>query len=105
MGWQRVVRNGYLPEREIQTGIGQVQVKAPRIRDRQPDPCSGRIRFTSAILPPYLRKTKSIETLLPWLYLRSFYRRFYRCSGRFIRKRCTGSICCNHQSAQNDLAG
>jgi putative transposase len=69
-GWQRVVRNGYLPEREIQTGIGQVQVKAPRIRDRQPDPIRGRIRFTSAILPPYLRKTKSIETLLPWLYLK-----------------------------------
>jgi transposase-like protein len=69
-GWQRVVRNGYLPEREIQTGIGQVQVKAPRIRDRQPDPIKGRIRFTSAILPPYLRKTKSIEILLPWLYLK-----------------------------------
>lgn len=69
-GWQRVVRNGYLPEREIQTGIGQVQVKAPRIRDRQPDPYRGRIRFTSAILPPYLRKTKSIEALLPWLYLK-----------------------------------
>ena len=69
-GWQRVVRNGYLPERQIQTGIGQVQVKAPRIRDRQPDPYKGRIRFTSAILPPYLRKTKSIETLLPWLYLK-----------------------------------
>ena len=69
-GWQRVVRNGFLPEREIQTGIGQVQVKAPRIRDRQPDPYRGRIRFTSAILPPYLRRTKSIETLLPWLYLK-----------------------------------
>ncbi len=69
-GWQRVVRNGYLPEREIQTGIGQVQVKAPRIRDRQPDPYRGRIRFSSAILPPYLRKAKSIETLLPWLYLK-----------------------------------
>jgi putative transposase len=69
-GWQRVVRNGYLPEREIQTGIGQVQVKAPRIRDRQPDPIKGRIRFNSAILPPYLRKTKSIQTLLPWLYLK-----------------------------------
>jgi transposase-like protein len=69
-GWQRVVRNGYLPEREIQTGIGQVQVKAPRIRDRQPGPYKGRIRFTSAILPPYLRKTKSIEKLLPWLYLK-----------------------------------
>jgi transposase-like protein len=69
-GYQRIVRNGYLPEREIQTGIGQVLVRAPRIRDRQPDPQDGRIRFTSAILPPYLRRTKSIETLLPWLYLK-----------------------------------
>jgi len=69
-GCQRVVRNGYLPEREIQTGIGQVPVKAPRIRDRQPNSGEGRIRFSSAILPPYLRRTKSIETLLPWLYLK-----------------------------------
>jgi putative transposase len=69
-GYQRVVRNGYLPEREIQTGIGQVPVKAPRIRDRQPNSGGGRIRFSSAILPPYLRRTKSIETLLPWLYLK-----------------------------------
>jgi transposase-like protein len=69
-GCQRIVRNGYLPEREIQTGIGQVPVRAPRIRDRQPDLQNGRIRFTSAILPPYLRRTKSIETLLPWLYLK-----------------------------------
>lgn len=69
-GCQRIVRNGYLPEREIQTGLGQITVKAPRIRDRQPDPQQGRIRFTSAILPPYLRRTKSIETLLPWLYLK-----------------------------------
>ncbi len=69
-GRHRVVRNGYLPEREIQTGIGQVAVKVPRIRDRQPDSQAGRIRFTSSILPPYLRRTKSIETLLPWLYLK-----------------------------------
>lgn len=69
-GCQRIVRNGYLPERKIQTGIGQVEVKAPRVRDRQPDPCKGRIRFTSTILPPYLRRTKSIETFLPWLYLK-----------------------------------
>ena len=69
-GHQRVVRNGYLPEREVQTGIGQVSVKAPRVRDRQPDSLKGRIRFASAILPPYLRRTKSIETLLPWLYLK-----------------------------------
>ena len=69
-GCQRIVRNGYLPEREIQTGIGQVSVKVPRIRDQHPQSQDGRVRFTSSIIPPYLRKTKSIETLLPWLYLK-----------------------------------
>ena len=64
-GRQRVVRNGYKPERTIQTGIGDVKVKAPRVRDRQ-----GEIKFSSSILPPYLRRTKSIEELLPWLYLK-----------------------------------
>ena len=53
-GRMRVTRNGYLPEREIQTGIGP---KAPRIRDRQPEDESGRIRFSSSILPPYLSPT------------------------------------------------
>ena len=67
---QRVVRNGYLPEREIQTGIGPVSVKVPRARDRQPDQESGPIRFKSSLLPPYLRKTKSMEELMPWLYLK-----------------------------------
>jgi putative transposase len=67
---QRVVRNGYLPERDIQTGIGQISVKVPRARDRQPDREPGAIRFTSSLLPPYLRKTKSMEELIPWLYLK-----------------------------------
>ena len=58
-------RYGYLPEREIQTGIGAVGVQAPRVRDR-----SGGIRFTSSILPRYLRRRKSVEELLPWLYLK-----------------------------------
>ena len=62
---QRVVRNGYLPERTIQTGLGDVAVTAPRVRDRE-----GVIRFSSQILPPYLRRTKSLAELLPWLYLR-----------------------------------
>ena len=62
---QRVVRNGYQPEREIQTGIGEVPVKRPRVRDR-----AGEIKFNSSILPRYLRRTKSIEELLPWLYLK-----------------------------------
>jgi len=67
---QRVVRNGYLPEREIQTGIGPVPVKVPRARDRQPDYESCPIRFKSFLLPPYLRKTRSMEELIPWLYLK-----------------------------------
>jgi transposase-like protein len=69
-GRKRVVRNGHLPERDIQTGIGQVSVKAPRARDRNPDPVSGPIRFKSSLLPPYLRKTRSMEALIPWLYLK-----------------------------------
>ncbi len=69
-GRRRVVRHGHLPEREIQTGIGAVGVKAPRVRDRDPGGPGGRIGFTSSILPRYLRRAKSIEELLPWLYLK-----------------------------------
>ena len=64
-GHVRLVRNGFLPERTIQTGLGDVPVKAPRVRDR-----AGQLRFRSAILPPYLRRAKTIEELLPWLYLK-----------------------------------
>ncbi len=69
-GRRRVVRHGYLPEREVQTGIGPVAVRRPRVRDRQPEGAGGRIRFTSSILPPYLRRARSVEELLPWLYLK-----------------------------------
>ena len=69
IGRQRIVRNGYLPQREIQSGIGPVPVKAPRARDRH-GAGSERIHFSSAILPPYLRKTRSMEELIPWLYLK-----------------------------------
>jgi putative transposase len=65
-GHQIVVRNGYLPEREILTGIGPVTVKVPKVRDRS----GSGIRFTSTLLPPYLRKTKSMEETIPWLYLK-----------------------------------
>lgn len=68
-GRQRLVRNGYLPEREIQTGIGGVAVTVPRVRDRQP--AEGQtLQFRSKLVPPYLRRAKSVEELLPWLYLR-----------------------------------
>src|SRR3546814_12694193 len=58
-GHRYVVRNGYLPEREIQTGIGSVEVKVPRVRDRS----GSGITFTSGILPPYLRRTKRLDEL------------------------------------------
>ena len=66
-GRQAIVRNGYLPEREIQTGIGAVSVKKPRIRNRGTDTD---IFYSSSILPSYLRKTKTLESLIPWLYLK-----------------------------------
>ena len=69
-GRRRVVRHEHSPEREIQTGIGAVRVRSPRARDRDPHAPGGRIRFTSSILPPYLRRAKSVEELLPWLYLK-----------------------------------
>ena len=60
-----VTRNGHLPERKIQTGIGEITVRIPKTRDR-----SGRgIKFTSALVPPYLKRTKDITELLPVLYL------------------------------------
>lgn len=67
-GRQQVVRNGSLPERSILTGIGPIAVQQPRVRDRRP--VQERESFSSKILPPYLRKTKSVEELIPWLYLK-----------------------------------
>ena len=61
-----VVRNGYLPERTIQTGLGDIEVKVPKTRDRS----QAGINFNSTLIPPYLKRTKSIEEFLPWLYLR-----------------------------------
>jgi transposase-like protein len=68
-GHQRVVRHGHLPEREIMTGIGQVAVRQPRVRDREAAE-GERIRFSPTILPPYARRTKSLEVLIPILYLK-----------------------------------
>jgi transposase-like protein len=68
-GRQRLVRHGHLPEREIVTGIGPVAVRCPRVRDRAGEG-SERIRFSSAILPPYARRSKSLEVLIPILYLK-----------------------------------
>lgn len=67
-GHQLVVRNGHLPGRTVQTPLGDLPVQQPRVRDRRPP--AQRETFTSAILPPYLRRTRSLEELIPWLYLK-----------------------------------
>lgn len=65
-GRKMVVRNGYLPERSVLTGIGEVKVKVPKVRDRS----GSGIKFNSLVLPPYLKRSRSTEELLPWLYLK-----------------------------------
>ncbi|MBC8553697.1 MAG: IS256 family transposase [Candidatus Brocadiales bacterium] len=65
-GKAAVVKNGYHPEREIQTGLGPVTVRIPKVRSMTGEP----VTFHSALVPPYVRKTKTLEAALPWLYLK-----------------------------------
>lgn len=65
-GRQAVVRNGYLPKRTVQTGVGDVDIQVPKVRDRS----GSGVRFNSTLLPPYLKRAKSMDELIPWLYLR-----------------------------------
>lgn len=65
-GRQAVVRNGYLPQREVLSGIGSVPVKMPRARDRSGEG----LRFRSWLVPPYVRRSRSVDAVLPWLYLK-----------------------------------
>jgi len=65
-GKAAVVRNGYHPEREIQTGIGPVTVRIPKVRSKDGYP----VTFHSSLVPPYIRKTRSLEAAIPWLYLK-----------------------------------
>ena len=69
-GRRLVVRNGHARQRTIVSGAGQLKIQAPRVDDRRVDEQGRRFRFTSEILPPYLRRTKSVEELIPWLYLK-----------------------------------
>ncbi len=64
-GHRSIVRNGYLPQRNIQTGIGDISIKQPRVRDKTKNS-----KFTSAILPKYMKKCPSLENLIPLLYLK-----------------------------------
>ncbi len=65
-GCQAAVRNGYLPERALQTGIGPVAVRIPKVRSRT----AQRVVFRSSLVPPHVCKTRSLEAALPWLYLK-----------------------------------
>jgi transposase-like protein len=65
-GRQVIVRNGYLPERTIMTGVGEVEIQVPKVRDRS----GSGIKFNSLLLPPYLKRSQSVEEVLPWLYLK-----------------------------------
>lgn len=65
-GRQTVVRNGYLPEREVLTAAGPIAVKVPKVRDRS----GAGVKFNSAIVPPYVRKSPRVSAALPWLYLK-----------------------------------
>jgi putative transposase len=67
-GRQRVVRNGYHEERSIQTGVGPISAEVPRVRDRLHG--KGGVQFSSMLVPRYLRKTATIDELVPWLYLK-----------------------------------
>lgn len=69
-GRRLVVRNGHKSARKVLTALGPIEVTQPRVNDRRVDENGVRFRFTSKILPPYLRKTRSIEDLIPWLYLK-----------------------------------
>ena len=94
LGRAAVVRNGYQPERPIQTGIGPVTVKVPKIRSRDGTPVS----FRSALVPPYVRKSASLEAALPWLYLRRGFlpercNRPWRCCWVARRRVCPPARC------------
>jgi putative transposase len=65
-GQRAVVRNGYLPEREVLTAAGPIAVKVPKVRDRS----GSGVKFNSSIVPPYVRKSPRVSAALPWLYLK-----------------------------------
>jgi hypothetical protein len=95
------VRHGHLPEREIVTGVGPAAVRCPRVRDRAgkgPE----RIRFSSAILPPHARRSKSLEVLIPILYL-NLYRRIRGSARRFARQGRRRALGLDHRTAKGRL--
>ena len=99
-GRQAVVRNGYLPKRTIQTGVGDVEVQVPKVRDRS----GAGIRFNSHLLPPYLKRARSMDELIPWLYLRVSRRATSRRPQRSGRRTGQGPIGQHGVPAQGAMA-
>ena len=104
-GRKRLVRNGYLPKREIQTGIGGIPVRIPRVRDRGTGEESEEIiRFRSSLVPPYLRRSKSVEELLPLLYLKGISTGgLLGCVECTVGAGCTGTVGQDDQPAQRQV--
>jgi transposase-like protein len=69
-GRRQVVRNGFLPQREVLTGAGSLELRQPRVRDKRGQEHPEAVNFTSSILPKYLRRSRNMNELIPWLYLR-----------------------------------
>ena len=104
-GHQRVVRHGHLPEREVMTGIGPVAVRQPRVRDREADATDpDRIRFSPSILPPYMRRSKSIETAADPLPEGDLDRRLLRGAGGAAWQGCCRVVSIRHRPAEGWLA-
>ena len=98
-GKTAVVRNGYLPERTIQTGLGDIEIKVPKVRDR-----SGTgIKFNSSLISPYLKRTKNIEEFLPWLYLRGVSTGDFTEMLKHLLAGCTGIVISHNQSFKAEL--
>ncbi len=103
LGRRQVVRNGYLPQRKIMTGIGPVNIQVPKARDK------GRqgLHFRSELLPPYIKRTISVETVLPWLYLKGistgdFTEALAALLGRDAKGLSAGTISCLKQCSINE---
>ena len=89
-GHAAVVRNGHHPARPVQTGIGPMSVRIPKVRSRTGEP----VTFRSALVPPYMRKTRTLEAALPWLYLKGIRRRVVnrKLHGQIIRPPAGGGL-------------
>ena len=100
-GKQAVIRNGYLPKRTVQTGLGDVDVQVPKVRDKSHQG----IKFNSLLIPPYLKRTESIEELLPVLYFkRHFNWRFFRSLEIPARRKCKRLVSRNNKSIKTTMA-